>query len=221
MDKNKIFTRIKKMKKSELISLLEIAFAESDKKQRKKIFGEIQEEIQSRGQTPKTLEKEVNKFYEDSINRKYYSPFNINSKNWTHIPFETEDWFSKIGKYLDRSSQLVKDKEYELANRCFEKLYKLIKKMEDGEEIVFADEYGTWMIQSSEDYDKAYIESLSKLENPEIFAEKVIPILKRDSFESFSSKIYSKVKKYGKVAQLKEVEKEIKLQNIRIKSRFK
>jgi len=185
MKKDEIFARIKKMKKEELIALLEIAFVDSDRKQQRNIFGKIQEEILSKTETSKTLEKEIDRFIEESINRKYYAPFNINSKNWTHIPYETEDWFSKIGKYLDRTAKLVKDKEYELTIRCSEKLYELIKKMEDGEEIVFADEYGTWMIHSSEDYDKAYIESLSKIENPESFAIKVIPILKRDSYESF------------------------------------
>ncbi len=37
-----------------------------------------------------------------------------------------------------------------MAVQCFKLLHELIDKMEDGDEIVFADEYGTWMITGDE-----------------------------------------------------------------------
>jgi len=217
MVKKKIFEHIKKMKKAELIELLETAFDETDRKEREYIFGEINEAIESKSETPKKLYKKIEKFFTDSLDEKYYAPFNMNSKNFMDVPDETDEWFTKLSKFLDKTSNLVQQKEYEIANECFIKLYELIEMMMSGENIVYADELGSWMISADVDYNKAYITSLSKTENPITFTERVIPILQNDTYNSFSGKIYSKIKRIANKAQFKEVEKEIELKKIRIK----
>ena len=80
----------------------------------------------------------------------------------------------------------------------FNLLYELIEKMEDGEEIIFADEYGRWMIPGDEqDFLNAYISSLAAVKTPEEYTTVVIPLLKRDSYTSFCNKVYSLAVKHS------------------------
>jgi len=215
-NEKKLFQLISKLKKVELLEYIKSCYYEMDDKQQRSIFGELYNKSVNKNRTPEKLYLEIKSFCEKSNAGYYYAPFNINSKNFMYTPNETDEWFDELSEYLDASSNLVKEKKYKIANNCFENLYSLIEKMEEGEEIVFADEYGTWMISTELDYDEAYIKSLAKTKNEKEFTEKVIPLLIRDSYESFSSKIYKKIKKVSKIKQMREVDKEIELQEIKI-----
>lgn len=211
-----IFEIFKKLKKTELIEYLESSFYEMDDKQRRDVFLELQNSTVNKNIKPKKLYSKVLEFYEKSVNGAYYAPFDINSKNFMNIPNETDEWFSEVSYYLDETSKLVEKKEYLMAKKCFEILYNSIEELGNGE-VVFADEYGTWMILTKFDYDNAYIISLSQTEDENKFAEKVLPLLIRDSYESLSSKIYSKIRKTANSKQFRKVKEEIKSRNIRIK----
>ena len=90
--------------------------------------------------------------------------------------------------------------------------------MEDGHEIVFADEYGTWMITGDEKrFVNCYLTSLSMISSPEEYTVGAIPLIKRDSYESFSKKVYSTAIKIGNKDQKVHLKKEVKKQKIRIK----
>ncbi|MGB3852587.1 MAG: hypothetical protein WA958_21660 [Tunicatimonas sp.] len=211
-----IFEIFKKLKKSELIEHLKSSFYEMDDRQRRDVFLELQNSVINKNLKPKELYPKILEFHKKSITGEYYAPFDINSNNFMHIPNETDEWFSELSYYLDETSKLVEKKEYGIANKCFEKLYESIEEMKDGE-VVFADEYGTWMISTKLDYDNFYIISLSQTEDENKFAEKVVPLLRRDSYESLSSKIYSKIRKSANSKQFRKVQEEIKSKNIRIK----
>jgi hypothetical protein len=73
-----------------------------------------------------------------------------------HIPTETENWFDEIGGFLDNACKLVDKGEKEEVLPSFKLLMDLIRRMENGEEIIFADEYGDWMITAKQDYEKVY-----------------------------------------------------------------
>ncbi len=212
-----LFPLLDKLKKNELKEYLKTSFYEMNDEQKRDVFGEIYEEKLSGGRNLQKLYSEIKKFHEKSVNGDYYAPFMINSKNYSDIPQKTNEWFSELSYYLDLSSRLVEREEYNLSNSCFELLFDLVSLMENGEDIVFADEYGTWMIICNSDYNESYIKSLAKVENEEIFTEKVIPLLKRDSYESLSEKIYTKIRKYSTKEQLKRVEQEIGSNKIRVK----
>lgn len=216
VNKKTIFEVLKKLKKTELMEYLQSCFYEMDEKQRRDVFLELHNETVNKNINPDQLYSKILEFYKKSVTGAYYASFDINSKNYMHIPNETDEWFSELSYYLDETSKLVEKKEFKIVNQCFEKLYDSIEEMENGE-VVFADEYGTWMISTKFNYDNNYIISLSQTEDEETFAEKVLPLLKRDSYESFSSKIYSKIKKAANPKQLKVVDNEIKLKGIRIK----
>lgn len=91
--------------------------------------------------------------------------------------------------------------------------------MEDGEEIIFADEYGSWMIPGNEqEFLDSYISSLSKVKTPEEYTQIVIPLLKRDSYMSFYNQVYSLAIGHSNKGQGKYLKDEIKKQNIKLKS---
>lgn len=162
MDEEVLFKALKKQTKTTLLELLYFAYYESDTQQRNDIFGKFVKQLKPQKIAAKDHVEKVEKFYNESLARVYYAPFSINSKNYSHIPEETEQWFDKLGYLLKHSSQLTKQKEYSSAVESFQMLYELIGQMEDGDEIIFADEYGSWMIPGNEkEIMESYIMSLA------------------------------------------------------------
>ena len=172
---------LKRQTKATLLELLDSAYYEMNTQQRRHIFGDLMEESKPAKAIARDIKKESEEFYNDSIAGIYYAPFAMNSKNFSHIPEETEEWFEKLGDLLQDSTQVTKQKEHKSAVESFEILYKLIEKMERGEEIIFAEEYGGWMIPGNEqEFLNAYISSLAEVKAPEEYTKVVIPLLKRD-----------------------------------------
>ncbi len=218
MNENLLFKFLKKQPKIVLLDLLESAFHEMKTNQRNNVFGNMIEQIAPSRIDRKQAITDVKKFCKDSLTGVYYAPFDINSKNFSHIPEETEEWFEKLNDNLSSSTQLSKQKDHLFAIDCFSMLYDLIEKMEAGDEIIFAHEYGTWMIPGDEKaYIKAYITSLAATKQPDDYAMMTIPLLRKDSYESFSNKVYSIAMKAANKEQQKYLKAEIKKQNIRIK----
>jgi hypothetical protein len=92
--------------------------------------------------------------------------------------------------------------------------------MEDGDEIVFADEYDTWMITGDEkQFIKSYLSSLAAISKPEEYAKDAIPLVKRDSHESFHNKVYVSAIKIANEDQKVYLKTEVKKQKIRTRSK--
>ena len=162
----------------------------------------------------------IEQFYEKSMAGYYYAPFDINSKNFSDIPEETDAWFDEISDYLEDSSRITDQGEHEMAVQCFKLLHELIDKMEDGDEIVFADECGTWMITGDEKrFIKSYLSSLAVISTPEEYANGAIPLIKRDSHESFYNKVYASAIKIANEDQKVYLKTEVKKQKIRTRSK--
>ncbi|MDH3602405.1 MAG: hypothetical protein OEU26_22550, partial [Candidatus Tectomicrobia bacterium] len=143
-----------------------------------------------------------------------------NSKNFTHIPEETEEWFDILGDSLKRSAKLTEQEAHARAVECFTLLYELIDTMEDGEEIVFADECGSWMIPGDEKtFVQAYVTSLAAVETPEGFTMTAVPLIQRDSYQSFATRAYTSAIRAANKQQSAALKAELKRQNIRTSSR--
>ena len=199
MNKEKLFEYLEAQDQTKLLELLNIAYDAIDTNQRHEVFGRIITEVPPSLVESKKLQTTIKEFYEKSLSGHYYAPFDINSKNFSDIPEETDAWFDEIGDYLEDCSKLSDQGDHEIAVQCFNLLHELIDKMEDGDEIVFADEYGTWMITGDgKRFVKSYLTSLSMISNPNEYAVGAIPLIKRDSYESFSNKVYSTAIKIGK-----------------------
>ena len=169
MDQECLFATLGKQKKAILFGLLQDAYEAMNTEQRRHVFGEFAEqELQSANINGHELLDRIQHFHRDSLNGVYYAPFDINSKNFTHIPEETEEWFDILGDCLKRSAKLTEQEDHVQAVECFTLLYALIDTMERGEEIVFADEYGSWMIPGDEKtFVQAYVTSLAAVETPD------------------------------------------------------
>ena len=219
MDKKHLFDMLKEQNTTVLIELLEKAYEEMTTNQKRSVFGTFAENMPPVIIKSEVLFNSVGEFYKKSLAGVYYAPFNINSQNFMDIPEETDQWFELLGDYLEQSCLLSEQGDHKLAIQCFTILYELIDLMEDGDEIVFADELGSWMIPIDEKSClHTYISSLSATLTPETFTTKVIPLLHRDSFESLANKVYPTIKKIATKAQRKLVDEEVARQKIRIKS---
>ncbi|MBD2364669.1 hypothetical protein H6G36_26445 [Anabaena minutissima FACHB-250] len=219
MNEESLFKALKRQTKATLLELLYSAYYETNTQQRRHIFGDLMKNSNPSKSLEQDIIKESKKFYKDSLAGAYYAPFDINSKNFSHIPQETEEWFEKLGDLLQSSCQLTKQKEHTSAVESFKILYELITKMEDGEEIIFADEYGSWMIPGNEnEFMDAYISSLAEVKKPEEYTTIVISLIKRDSYMSFCNKVYFLALKYSNKEQEEFLMEAIKEQNIKIES---
>jgi hypothetical protein len=164
----------------------------------------------------KKLLRAIKKFQRESLAGAYYAPFDMNSKNYMFIPPETEAWFDRLGELLTTSVQLTKQKDHQLATACFRVLFELIDVMESGEEIVFADEYGSWMIPGDEKhYVAAYLKSLAATTSPEGFVAVALPLIRRDSGQNFVSEAYRSAIRVATKEQKVALEAEIGRLNIR------
>jgi hypothetical protein len=219
MDEDALLKLLKRQTKATLLDLLCLAYQETTPQQKRCIFGDLIKDAKPAKTSAQDIVKESQNFYKDSLAKVYYAPFDMNSKNFSYIPEETEEWFDKLGDLLQSSAQLTKQQEHKTAVESFKILYELIEKMEYGDEIIFADEYGSWMIPGKEeDFLDAYISSLAVVETAEEYTKTVIPLIKRDSQSSFCNKVYSLAVKHSSKEQKKSLAEAIKEQNIRIKS---
>lgn len=101
-----IFKSIGKLKKAELVKYLKSSFYEMDDRQRRDVFLELQNSVLNKNIKPKELYSKILEFHKRSVAGEYYAPFDINSKNFMHIPNETDEWFSELSYFLDEASKL-------------------------------------------------------------------------------------------------------------------
>jgi hypothetical protein len=220
MNEVDFFLYLGKKKKAEILELLENAYFEMNSDQRQSVFGSLV----SRKIKETNLKKiDVDEIYEDIVNFQkesmsgyYYAPFNINSKNYMDIPEETSEWCNEISTYLDQTSQLSIQRFHEVSIKCFQILFGLIDDLGE-KEIIFADEIGSWMVGADEEQAfKCYITSLAEYCSPADFVKNLIPLLKRDYYESFSNKIFQKALSGGNGDQAALLKSEIKRLNIKV-----
>ncbi len=217
MDKERLFHQLQQQDSTVLIELLDDAYEIMTTNQRRSVFSHLMTRVAPVVINGKQLLAQIQQFNQDSRAGAYYAPFNINSKNFMDIPEETETWFEHLGDFLKDSSRLTAQGEHEPAVSCFQILYQLIDAMESGEDIVFADELGSWMIPGDEKQSiTAYLTSLAAIATPEQFTESALPLVRRDSYSSLMHQVYTTARKVGNPAQKKYLQAEVKRQNIRV-----
>ena len=221
MNEVTLFVSLEKCDKSELINLLENSYFEMNADQRQAVFGShIIDEINNRvidQSGADDIVSDVNNFYKDSTAGVYYAPFNINSKNYMDIPEETSEWCNQVGIYLDEASQLTKQNFHTESVHCFKLLFDLFDKLAD-DDIVFADELGSWMIGGDKEQAiTCYITSASTILPENKFAEHIAALLKIDSYESYSNQVYKKSLSICTKEQMIALQLEASIQKIKIK----
>ncbi|HUT93821.1 MAG TPA: hypothetical protein VMY37_30440 [Thermoguttaceae bacterium] len=215
MNKKQVFAFLGEQDPDKLLTFLEAAYQEMNTEQRRAVFGKALQKSKPLPVDGESLLADVKKFRSESRAGRYYEPFDINSKNFMHIPEETNAWFERVGDLLGQSARLSEQGDHVHAVACFRILYELVDAMENGEEIVFADEYGGWMIRGDQKkMIAAYLTSLAATATPEEYAAAALPLIRRDSFESFSKKTYTAAVRAADKAQKAHLKAEVERQGI-------
>ena len=216
MKKEQLFQYLLSQDISALLKLLDSAYDQMNIEQRGHVFGKTMLEVPPEPVNGDELLDQIEDFSRESLSGYYYVPFNINSKNFMDVPEETEQWFEQIGDFLKASLQLTLHSNHLHATSCFRELYSLIDKLEYGDEIVFGDEIGSWMIPGDEkEYLAAYLTSLAAVSSPEEFAEVTIHLLQRDSRNSLAGQVYTSAQKVANDVQRAHLAAEVKRLKIR------
>ncbi len=219
MDEERLFAFLHQQEPAVLIEVLQNAYHAMTTKQRHGVFGPVVQQLPPVPEDGARLQSEIYAFHQASLAGAYYAPFAINAQNFSEIPEETDAWFEQLGDFLARSTLLSDQGQHHDACTCFGLLYELIEQMERGEEIVFAEEVGSWMIPGDEKvYLRAYISSLAATTTPEDFAEAMVPLLRRDSYASFVHKVYATAIRVANIRQKAQLKAAITHHRIKIKS---
>jgi hypothetical protein len=177
MDKNKLFNFLKRQRPSKLIRLLNVCYDCMSAQEICDVFGAIENKLIKLPIVAKSLLNKIRKFRSESLQGKYFAPFDVNSKNFMEIPKETDAWFEKLGKLLTESSQLSKQGDHINAVKCFRILFELVDKL-GSVDIVFADELGMWMLPIRvEPCLRTYFRSAAAILEPEEYVDAVLPII--------------------------------------------
>ena len=221
MKKDQLFESLSEEDVTTLLELLRSAYDFLSHDDRDTVFGQYVKEMPPAQIDGEVLLAGIEHFAAMSRDGFYYAPFMINSKNFMHVPEETEEWFEKLGDFFQDSCQLTAQGEYVQATACFDLLYALVKEMEDGEEIVFGDEIGSWMIPGDEkQYLTAYITAVAQTTTSDEFAAVVVPLAQRDSYQSLTGEVYATACRLANIAQKEKLEAKIKRLNIRTEHRW-
>jgi hypothetical protein len=216
MKKEQLFQYLSSQDTSTLLKLLDSAYDQMSREQRRDVFGKIVLEVLPEPVNGDDLLGQIEDFFRESLSGFYYAPFNINSKNFMNLPEETEQWFEQLGDFLKASMQLTSQSNHLQATICFRELYSLIDKLESGDEIVFGDEIGSWMIPGDEkQYLAAYLTSLAAVSLPEEFTKVTIPLLQRDSGHSLAGQVYTSAQNVANDEQRAYLAAEVKRLKIR------
>jgi hypothetical protein len=221
MNKDRLFQLLSKEDATTLLELLRNAYDFLSPDDRNTLFGQYIEEMPPAQVDGEVLLTDIEHFAAMSRDGFYYESFMINSKNFMDVPEETEEWFEKLGDFLQDSCQLTAQEEYLPAVACFGLLYELIDEMESGDEIVFGDQIDSWMIPGDEkQYLRAYITAVAQTTTPDEFAAIVVPLAQRDSYQSLSGEVYATACHLADVAQKEKLEAEVKRLNIRAEGQW-
>ena len=91
----------------------------------------------------------------------------INSKNFMDRPAETTDWCDRFDRFARKAIALTAAGQHKEAAECHRLLHDLMKRADDGEEIIFAIEAGSWMIPiAKKEWQAAYRTSREAVSKP-------------------------------------------------------
>jgi hypothetical protein len=220
MNKKQLFAFFRQQDAQVLLQFLDTAYEGMTTDQREAVFGQTIRKTEPLHVDGTSLLTQVRQFQRDSQAGRYYAPFDINSKNFMHVPEETKAWFERLGDLLTDSARLSQQGDHADAVACFQILYDLVEALCRGDEIVFADEYGTWMITVDErKIIAAYLESLAATTTPEAYAAAALPLIRRDSLESFTNNTYTAAVSAADRSQKAHLKAEVKRLQIRTSPR--
>src|SRR5262245_34470698 len=92
MDEQALFASLQKQKRSVLLDYLHAAFDGMTAEQREDVFADAIPKPMKKAVDGEDLQLAIDEFRRESLARAYYAPFDMNSKNFRHIPERTQEW---------------------------------------------------------------------------------------------------------------------------------
>ena len=184
---NALKKALAKATKAELVDMVVAASGMLTSRQARDVLGDYHPDAAKlRGPSGvKALVERVRRFHRDSLAGHYYAPFDMNSKNFSHVPEETEDWADEAGELIKATCEAAKAGNHDEAAECFRLLYDVLEAVDCGKDVIFAEESGTWMVHMEESQVvRAYLKSLAKVASEEDFTKEVTRRAKRDRIHS-------------------------------------
>jgi hypothetical protein len=216
VDEEQVFAHLQKKKKDVLLEYLRAAYEEMSIDQRRTVFGDLAHKPTKARIDGALLWRDVEQFCRDSRARYYYAPFPINAKNFMYVPEETEEWCEHFADLARDACRLTDQGDHAHAVKCFAALYGLEAAVDAGEEIIFAEEAGGWMIPiEGKDWLRAYLTSLAATATPEEFTAAAAPVIAADSRHAFEDETYVSAAAVATPEQKARLDAELKRQNIR------
>jgi plasmid stabilization system protein ParE len=215
VDAKELFKFLAKQNKPTLLGHLHDAFDAMTAKQRRDAFADCVRPPVKAAVKGGGLRRQIEQFYRDSRAGKYYAPFAINSKNFMDVPEETEEWCDLFARFVASASKLTTQGDHAQAVACFAMLFELLQSVDSGDEIIFAEEAGSWMIPANEkQWLKAYLRSLAATATPEGFAAAALPLLEHDSHNSFAAGVHAAARKVANLQQKAHLQAEVQRRKI-------
>jgi hypothetical protein len=215
VDEQEVFAYLQKQKKAVLLDHLRDAFGQMTAKQRRAVFAGCVLTSAKATVDGDQLRQEIDQFRRDSLAQKYYAPFNVNSKNYMDVPEETEQLCDRFAQFVADVCKLTARGKHAQAVSCFALLYELLEAVDSGEEIIFAEEAGSWMIPTDEKaWLQTYLTSLAATATAEQFTVAAVPMIERDSHQSFASQVGATALKVAHPEQKAHLQAELRRRKI-------
>lgn len=154
-NRSDILTYFRTLSKPELLEHLEEVLVLLEEKQLDDWLGDWQFQKGISDKPDVDIIEAFKDFKRRSLAGEYYAPFEINSKNFIYVPPETDMWFSELGRWVDVACKAALAGNLLLAKPILDGCMFLLDEMSN-DRIVFADEYGEWMLVSRHDYKAIY-----------------------------------------------------------------
>jgi hypothetical protein len=95
-------------------------------------------------------------------------------------------------------------------------LFEVLEALKQGKEIIFAAEAGSWLIPTDEKaWWKTYLTSLAATSTPEAFKAAALPLIQRDSWQSFASQAYASAMQVANHEQKAHLKAELQRRQVR------
>jgi hypothetical protein len=123
----------------------------------------------------------VSAFHAASVRGAHYESFNVNSKNFMEQSRGTRTWIAECRRLFGQCATAAGKGRHREARDAFELLFDLLRRLDEGEDIVFfADEGGAWQVGVDwRETLPGYFACLAATAEPEVFAATVRAVIEK------------------------------------------
>ena len=128
------------------------------------------------GTKPAPLIEEIQKFYDESCDGRYFEQFEANAKNYKEHSRGTDAFVAEFDRLLRQCVHAVEHQPGASVREAFEVLFRLLRRIDEAPDdvVYFADEAGSWQLGVNwQVVFPAYFRCLAEMASPEEFARTI------------------------------------------------